>query len=165
MRRFILGTDWWTDCDDAVAIRLIARSHIKGECELLGVVINACMEDSVSSLDNFLRSEGVCDIPIGLDREATDFGGRPPYQKRLSELHFDSRKNSDAEDPIRLYRRLLSEQRTSVEMIEIGYLQTVAALLKSAPDDISPLDGRALVKEKVSHIWVMAGKWDEPLGR
>ena len=24
MRNMILGTDWWTDCDDAVAIRLLS---------------------------------------------------------------------------------------------------------------------------------------------
>ena len=35
MRKFILGTDWWTDCDDAVAIRLLAREHVKKEIELL----------------------------------------------------------------------------------------------------------------------------------
>ena len=25
MRKFILGTDWWSDCDDAVAIRLLVK--------------------------------------------------------------------------------------------------------------------------------------------
>lgn len=27
MRKFILGTDWWTDCDDVVALRILARAH------------------------------------------------------------------------------------------------------------------------------------------
>ena len=35
MRKFILDTDWWTDCDDAVAIRLLCNAHIKKEIELL----------------------------------------------------------------------------------------------------------------------------------
>ena len=26
MKNFILGTDWWTDCDDAVALRLLTRA-------------------------------------------------------------------------------------------------------------------------------------------
>lgn len=26
MRKFIIGTDWWTDCDDAVALALAAKS-------------------------------------------------------------------------------------------------------------------------------------------
>ncbi len=25
MRKFIIGTDWWTDCDDAVALALAAK--------------------------------------------------------------------------------------------------------------------------------------------
>lgn len=30
MRNFILGTDWWTDCDDVVAIRILVRAHLSG---------------------------------------------------------------------------------------------------------------------------------------
>ena len=26
-RKMILGTDWWTDCDDAVAVRILAREN------------------------------------------------------------------------------------------------------------------------------------------
>ena len=43
MRKMILGTDWWTDCDDAVAMRLLARAVKAGEVSLLGIGINACM--------------------------------------------------------------------------------------------------------------------------
>lgn len=82
MRKFILGTDWWTDCDDVVAMRLLLRAHKKGEVELKGVAVNACMEYSVASVDGFLNQEGVSDIPIGIDLQATDFGGNPSYQRR-----------------------------------------------------------------------------------
>ena len=34
MRNFILGTDWWTDCDDVVAMRVITKAHKKGEINL-----------------------------------------------------------------------------------------------------------------------------------
>ena len=49
MRSFILGTDWWTDCDDVVALRLLARAHKAKEIELLGIILNGCMEYSVTS--------------------------------------------------------------------------------------------------------------------
>ena len=42
MRRFILGTDWWTDCDDAVALRMLTRAHRAGEIRLLGIALNGC---------------------------------------------------------------------------------------------------------------------------
>lgn len=165
MKNFILGTDWWTDCDDAVALRIAARAHKKGEICLLGVGINACMACSAASLDGFLRLEGIAEIPIGIDREATDFGGNPPYQKRLAPFARRYRTNEDTEDAVRLYRRLLEESDAPVEIIEIGFLQVIAAVLESQPDDVSDKSGMELIREKVPKIWVMAGKWDEDAGR
>lgn len=167
MRNFILGTDWWTDCDDAVAIRLLVRAHLRREICLKGVAINACREDSVRSLDCFLRAEGCCDLPIGIDREATDFGGWGTFQARLASQHPDPTcSNARAEDAVHLYRRLLAQAEDgSVELVEIGFLQVIAALLASGSDDVSPKTGLELVREKVKHCWIMAGKWDVPHGR
>lgn len=161
MRSFILGTDWWTDCDDAVALRLLTRAHLRGDIRLLGIGMNGCMEHSVASLCGFLRADGVEDVPIGIDPDATDFGGEPPYQRRLAERFAPDVTNADAEDAVRLYRRLLSEREEKAELIEIGYPQVLAALLASGADDISPLDGITLVRERVSRVWMMAGKWDK----
>ena len=163
MRNVILGTDWWTDCDDAVAVRLLANLHRAGHLRLLGVAVSGCMEDSVRSFDAFLRDCGV-EVPIGIDLEATDFGGRPPYQKRLAALPSRFGGNADAENPVGLYRRLLAASCGPVELIEIGYPQILAALLDSPADAYSPLDGESLVRAKVSRLWIMAGKWDEPDG-
>lgn len=160
MRSFILGTDWWSDCDDAVSIRVLARAVKAGEVRLLGAVINACMEHSVASLRGFFLSEGIADLPIGIDLAATDFSGETLYQERLAKNFCPDVKNTDAEDPVRLYRRLLAEAEGKVEIVEIGFLQVVAALLKSGADDISEKSGLALVREKVSKFWVMAGKWN-----
>ena len=160
MRSFIFGTDWWTDCDDAVALRLLSSFVKKDEIRILGIGINACMEYSVASLKGFLNAEGLCGIPIGIDLDATDFGGEPPYQKRLALDYAPETKNSDAEDATRLYRRILSESTEKIEIIEVGFLQVLAAVLKSGADDISDKSGAELVREKVSKVWIMAGKWD-----
>ena len=120
MRGFILGSDWWTDCDDAVALRIIVRAHKKGEICIKGIGLNGCMEHSVTSLEGFLNTEGVDDIPIGIDLEATDFGGNPPYQKRLSGYAKKYNSNDNAENAVRLYRRILSESTERIEIIEIG---------------------------------------------
>ena len=164
MRNFILGTDWWDDCDDAVALRLLTR-HIKEQrINLQGVVINACMEHSVASLKGFLLADGVSGVPVGIDRDATDFGGIQPYQRRLAEAYCPDVTNDDGEDPVRLYRRLLAESDGRVEIAEIGFLQVIAAVLESGADDISPKSGVELFEEKVAKVWVMAGKWDEEGG-
>lgn len=164
MRTFILGTDWWTDCDDAVALRMLFKAHNENKIKLLGIGINACMEYSVTSMEGFMNLEGICDIPLSIDINATDFGGRPPYQERLSKYAEKYTSNSDVEDAVEMYRRILSEIEGKTEIIEIGYPQVLANLLESKPDDISDKLGYELVKEKVSKIWMMAGKWDEDKG-
>lgn len=160
MKRILLGTDWWTDCDDAVAIRLLANAVRRGEAELLGIGINAAMPHSVASLRGFLAHSGLS-VPIGLDREATDFGGSPSYQARLAKTLCPQSSSGEAEDAVRLYRRILANATSPLEMVEIGYLQVAVGLLQSEGDDVSPKSGMELVKEKVTHFWVMAGKWDK----
>lgn len=164
MRNFLIGTDWWTDCDDAVALRLLIRAHLAGEIHVAGIGINACMSESAASLAGFLRMEGVETIPLGLDRAATDFGGLPPYQHRLAQ-HAPDWSNDRAENAISLYRRLLAAASEPMEIIEIGYPQVLAGLLTSEPDAFSEWNGQKLMQEKVKKIWVMAGKWDEDGGR
>ena len=164
MKGYILGTDWWDDCDDVVAVRILARAHKEGRINLKAIAVNVCNEFSVPSLDGFLKLENVKNIPIGIDREATDFEGRPTYQNYLKEYAVDYLSNDDAEEGVRLYRRMLAESDEKLDIIEIGYLQVLANVLQSVPDDISDKSGIELIKEKVSKIWIMAGKWDEDGG-
>lgn len=166
MRSFIFGTDWWTDCDDLAAMRILLRAHKSGEIRLIGVGINACMEYSVPSVDGFINLSGAENIPLGIDLKGTDFEGTHlKYQKNLAPYAKNYLKNEDAEDAVRLYRRLLSQSEEKAEIVEVGFLQVFAELLLSPPDDISPLSGIDLVKEKVKKVWVMAGKWDEEGGK
>ena len=99
MRRFILDTDWWTDCDDAVAIRLLCNAHLDKEVEVLGININACMPFSIPSLDVFTRDCGV-DVPLAVAHKATDFAGNPPYQEHLAKCRTPRRNNEDVPESI-----------------------------------------------------------------
>ena len=164
MRTFIIGTDWWTDCDDAVALRILFKAHRENQINLLGIGINACMEYSVTSMEGFMNLEGVEGIPLGIDSDATDFGGKPPYQERLSQYAKMYSSNEDVQDAVRMYRQILSEIDEKTEIIEIGYPQVLSNLLDSKADDITDKSGLKLVEEKVSKIWMMAGKWDEEKG-
>ena len=164
MRNLILGTDWWDDCDDWVAVRLLARYAKDGKVKLLGVGINACMEYSAASMHAMLMSENVC-VPIGVAREADDFGSEQRYQRRLASYTDKYKNNEGAEDAVRLYRRLISEADGPVEIMEIGFLNVIADAIESRPDDISDKSGIELFKEKVSKVWVMGGKWDEDGGK
>lgn len=165
MRNFILGTDFLGDCDDALAIRIFARAHKKCEVRLLGIGINACDGRSIQAMDGLLNNEGV-DIPVGIDLKGNDFcpnGCR--YHGALVGLTDKVRANTDVPDAAKLYRRLISEADGKVEIAEVGFLQVIADVLDSKPDEISPLNGVELFKKKVERVWSMAGKWDEDGGR
>ena len=65
---------------------------------------------------------------------------------------------SSTPTPVDLYRQLLSEaEDDSIHIISIGFLTNLADLLRSEPDDWSPLSGSALVSAKVSELVVMVG--------
>ena len=56
MRKFIFETDWFTDCDDCVALRFLARNLDK-EHELLGANVNAVSPYAYASIRAFLENE------------------------------------------------------------------------------------------------------------
>lgn len=161
MRTFILGTDWGEDCDDCVAVRILARAHQRGEINLAGIGINTLTDISAPSLYRFLEKEGVM-LPIGVDKKCPHQIRHVTYQKRLAAE--TDKTNDEFEDSVRLYRRILAESDGDVEILEVGFLQVIAGVLMSQGDDISPKSGKELFCEKVKKIWIMGGKWDEQAG-
>ena len=156
MRNFILGTDWGEDCDDAVAVRVLARSHKAGKINFVGVGINTRTEYSAPSLYRFLELEN-CIIPVGVDKKCPKSDWQNRYQPRLAAQ--TDKKDSDFEDAVRLYRRLIANAEDKIEIIEIGFLQVLAGALMSEPDDISDLSGMELFQQKVDKVWIMGGKF------
>ena len=72
--------------------------------------------------------------------------------------------SDDAPDANLVYRKALaSAPDHSVVICSIGFLTNIRRLLESGPDDISPLDGKALVAKKVVKWVAMACKY--PRGR
>lgn len=163
MRTFILGTDWGTDCDDVVAVRLLTRAVKAEKIKLAAIGINHCLDHSAASLDGFLVGEGISGVKIGIDRDITEGEGR--YQKNLAQYASNYLSNGEAEDAVRLYRKVLTESKEPVEIAEIGFLHVIAKVLESGPDDISDLSGLELLRQKAAKIWIMAGKWDQQGGK
>lgn len=153
-RTILLGTDWWTDCDDVAAVRIACRAAQKGLWHLSGIICNAAMPDSAASLNAFLTTEGYGDLPMGIDRTATDYGGAPPYQKLLATLPHTVPGNDALPDGVTLYKTLLREAQGKVELLEIGYPQVLSALCADA-------EGFALLQDKVACLWMMAGNWEK----
>ncbi len=161
MRKIIFGTDWHTDCDDVMALRVAARFHKHKQIELVGVSIDSINEYAARSVDAFLRFEGLPDMPIGIDFDSADYGGEARYQQGLAQ-NFESavKRNEDCTGALALYRKILAQSEERVDIIEIGFLQVVEALLDSKPDEFSPLSGLELINEKAGHLWIMGGRFD-----
>lgn len=160
MRKFILGTDWGGDCDDTAALRIILRKEDEGNIKLLAIGINDSSSPySASSVEAFLNLHQKSNIPIGIDLKANDYCKNPRYQKNLA-LSSKTRikSNEDAEDAASLYRRILENSDEKIEIMEIGFSNVLEELLRSD-------GGIELVRNKVSKIWMMAGKWDEENGK
>ena len=153
-RTVILGTDWWTDCDDVAAVRIACRAARVGRWNLAGIVLNACMPYSAASLNAFCTAEQMGGLPLGIDRSAVEYSGNPPYQKILAALPHTIADNDSAEDGLELYLRLLAETNGPVEILEIGYPQVLAALCAHP-------EGYRYLAEKVSCLWMMAGNWQK----
>ena len=158
-----MGTDWGSDSDDAVAVRLLARAAKSGNIRLLGIGINCVGEHSYASMQAYLQNEGAS-VPVGLDTHALDFDWRETYQLRLAAT-LPNVTNQEAESAVRVYRRALATCEGMAEIAEIGFLQVLSDLIESTGDDISPLTGLELMRDKVSHVWIMGGKWDEDGGK
>ena len=163
MRKFIFGTDWGEDCDDCVALRILAMYHRAGKISLEGVCVNTYDENSTASVYGFLNKEGIC-VPVGVDKSTKHIKIETRYQARLAQYAPD-KTNDDAEHSPRLYRKILASAKGKVDIIEVGFLNSLCDALLSEGDDISPKTGMELFKEKVEKIWIMGGKWNEQGGK
>ena len=145
VRKFIFETDWFTDCDDCVALRFLVRNLDK-EHLLLGVNVNALSKYAYSSIYAFLKNEGV-DCPIALDLKGV-YQGETKYQENMSKDC--SLTNADAEDSLAFYKRVL-EENDDVEIISVGFLSALKRVFTTYPH---------LVK-KAKKLWIMGGNWSQ----
>lgn len=151
-RKFILDTDWFTDCDDCVALRFLIR-NLDEEHLLLGVNVNATTEHSYASLKAFMDYEGVS-YPIALE----DPIYTPPadgynFAYQINMAKGNTHTNVEGESSQAFYKRML-EENEDVEIISIGFLTSLARTFQAYPN----------LAKKVKRLWIMGGKWDEQGG-
>lgn len=158
--KVIFDTDIGPDYDDVGALAILHAFADKGECELLATIAsnNHSRIVPVLSVINTYFNRG--SLPVGMVRGNSV--ALPAWQKWDSVLvrryPHALRSNDQAEDAVKLYRKILASQTdASVTIVTVGFITNMANLLRSKPDEISPLDGSALVKKKVQKLISMAG--------
>jgi len=156
----IFDTDMGGDCDDVGALFLLHGAVERGEARLLATMGCVSSDAIAPALDAINTCFGRPGIPVGTLKDPGFLVG-PHYTAELAR-RFPHRLPSSQEypDAITLYRQILAKQPdTSVVIVAVGPLRNIANLLKSAPDEASPLDGSALVATKVKRLDVMGGTY------
>jgi len=162
----IFDTDMGNDIDDALALAMIHALSDLGEAKLLAVTVSKDETWSVPYIDVVNTFYGRPDVPIGAVRN-----GKTPEPSKFTEpvararqgeeplFPHDLRRGEDAPEAVGLLRRTLAAwpEDGRIALVVVGFSTNIARLLDSKPDDVSPLDGRALIAKKVGLLSIMAG--------
>ena len=165
----IFDTDMGPDYDDVGALALLHAMADSGEVKILATLSSNMYTNTVPCIEIINRYFGRPDIPLGAPRKGFNmveqrFIEREDYWAVTLPQRYPhgTKRAEDAPDAVSVYRKILSNQPDeSVNIITVGFLTNLAALLESQPDEYSDLDGMALVKKKVKLLISMAGKFPE----
>ncbi len=167
----IYDTDIGSSTDDLFALEMLYHYEEEGRCKLLGVVVDREGDECAAVADVMNTYFGHADLPIGMIRKGisnppiwidykalptyTTPDGKPMFHRTISDC-------SALPDGWQLYRRLLAQQPDhSVSICSVGFVTALAGLLTSEGDDISPLNGVELVRQKVKCLYIMGGVFGE----
>ncbi|HEX3746978.1 MAG TPA: nucleoside hydrolase [Bryobacteraceae bacterium] len=150
-RPVIFDTDMGNDIDDALALAMLHALTDRGECQLIGVTLtnaNPAAVPYIRMIDGFY---GRGDLPVGAAIRDLKGGAQDGYMSAaLSAMHAE--RSGMAEPAPAVLRRLLTNAREPVIVVQTGFSTNLAALLDSD-------GGPALIKDKVALVVVMAGNF------
>lgn len=100
------------------------------------------------------------DLPVGILHRQNETHPTP-FMKPVNEtFRPEDPDGEEAPDSVTVLRRALAnEPDGSVTFVVVGCFASAAALLQSAPDEISPLSGQELCDRKVKRLIAMAGQF------
>lgn len=166
--KVILDTDPSADPDDVGCMAMLHNLASMGECEILGMINSTHYKQSslsISAINQFYQRPA---IPIGDYRGYAEKIEAPStnYDYHLARVYPRSLRSwKDAQGGVALYREILaSAEKQSITILIIGTMHNFYGLLQSEGDEFSPLDGKALVKEKVARVVTMGGNFIEGQG-
>ena len=147
----IFDSDLDHDCDGIGALFLLHGAVQRGEVKLLATIGCTSTDEIAPCLDAISTWSGRPENPRGTlkDKGYLDHKGFSAGIAKRYPCKFSSGKNY----PDATYRRTLAnEADDSVMIVKVGPLRNIANLLKSKPDDASPLDGTGHVAMKVKRL-------------
>ncbi len=158
----IFDSDMGPDYDDVGAITILHALADKGEAKILATIASTKYEGVAGILNIFNTYFNRPGIPVGIPKgEALTLRDWQHWTDTLlAKYPHQIKTNNDAEDAVKLYRRILASQPDhSVTIVTIGFLTNLSNLLNAKADEYSSLTGVELLKKKVKSLVCMAGKF------
>jgi inosine-uridine nucleoside N-ribohydrolase len=150
-RPVIFDTDMGNDIDDALALAMLHALTERGECELIGVTLTNANPAAVPYIRMVNRFYGRPALPVGAAIKNLKDGSQDGYMSAALRA-MPAESASPAEPAPALLRRLLTNAREKVIIVQTGFSTNLAALLDSP-------GGAALAKDKVALLVAMAGNF------
>ncbi|MCM2369466.1 nucleoside hydrolase [Aporhodopirellula aestuarii] len=161
--KIVFDTDIAGDVDDALALAMLHVLADRGECSIEAVTVSKTHPQNGPMVDAINTFYGRPDLPIGVTkghypRESKYVGLVDKKDQGEFRYPHDLIKNSDAPDAVAVLRQVLAAADPhSISIVSVGLAVNLADLLDSPADEISPLAGVDLVRQKVKLLSIMAG--------
>ncbi|TAL64551.1 MAG: nucleoside hydrolase [Bacteroidetes bacterium] len=162
--KIILDTDLGPDYDDVGALAFLHAIADSGKAEILATVSSNKHELVAPSINVINTYFGRNALPIGAPKTAgVNLGSSQHWADSIvAKYPHTVKSTSEVADAVDIYRKILNAQPDkSVTIVTIGFLTNLSNLLKSQPDNNSPLKGIELIQKKVKKLVSMAGKFPE----
>ncbi|MBK9390080.1 MAG: nucleoside hydrolase [Bacteroidetes bacterium] len=162
--KIIFDSDLGPDYDDVGALAFLHAMADSGKAEILATVASNKHELVAPSIDVINTYFGRPALPLGAPKtEGVNTGSNQHWADSIvAKYPHTVNSTSETEDAVAVYRKILAGQADkSVTIVTVGFLTNLANLLKSQPDNFSPLNGKDLVDQKVKQFVAMAGKFPE----
>lgn len=162
--KIIFDTDMGPDYDDVGAIAVLHALADNEECEILACVASNDVPTIAPTIEIFNRYFNKADIPVGVSVKGAPSLFAPNLWNDSVIAKFSDKCSVGADYPLatQIYRKILASQPDrSVTIVTVGFVSNLAELLKSIPDEYSPLSGKDLVMRKVKKIVIMAGMFPQ----
>src|ERR1035437_2766459 len=162
--KIIFDTDMGPDYDDVGALAFLHAMADSGKAEILATVASNKHELVAPSINVINTYFGRSELPVGAPKTAgVNLGSSQHWADSIvAKYPHTVKSTSESANAVDIYRKILSSQPDkSVTIVTVGFLTNLSNLLKSEPDNNSPLSGKELVTSKVSRLVSMAGRFPE----
>lgn len=153
----IFDTDAGSDCDDMMALAYLIYARRQLGARLLAVTHCLNGNYGIPAIRAFFRHYGETVPEVGKAVNGVTFNDR--YCYAVTDRFGCSEDSLNIPDAVPTLRRALAESEGRCIICAVGHFTNIAQLIRSGGDEISPLNGSDLLREKCEKLVVMAAKF------